>query len=98
MIDAIKLPHHGSKKNITKQLVNSVNCKHWLFSTDGTRFEHPDSVSVARVLHANLGNDPILHFNVPSEYNLCWDNTEWHKKFGYTAKYGNDVDGLVLSF
>ena len=98
VIDAIKLPHHGSKKNITKQLVDSVNCKHWLFSTDGTRFKHPDAAAVARVLHANLGNDPMLHFNVPSEYNMWWDKPEWRQEFGYTANYGNDEDGLVLSF
>lgn len=98
VIDAIKLPHHGSKKNITKQLVESVSCKHWLFSTDGTRFKHPDAVAVARVLHANIGKDPILYFNVPSEYNKWWNNPDWHHKFGYTANYGNDVDGLVLSF
>ena len=96
-IDAIKLPHHGSKKNITEELVNSVKCKHWMFSTDGTRFKHPDATSVARVIYANQDQDPILHFNVSSDYNKYWDNPEWCELFGYTAKYGDKTDGLLLS-
>ena len=96
-LDAIKLPHHGSKKNITETLVNSIKCDNWLFSTDGTRFKHPDSVSVARVIYANINQNPVLHFNVFSDYNKWWDNHEWCQMFGYTTRYGNKANGLSLT-
>ena len=49
-VDAFKLPHHGSKKNLFKSLVESVVCDNWVFSTDGTQFRHPDPVALARVI------------------------------------------------
>lgn len=40
--DLIKLPHHGSYRNITKEILNLVVCNDYIISTDGNRFFHPD--------------------------------------------------------
>jgi hypothetical protein len=96
-LDAFKLPHHGSRNNVTKELINAVSCPLWLFSTDGTQFRHPHKQAVARViLHG--GDRPMLGFNVPSTYNGWWDRSDWRRKFKYRTMYGDAEDGLWLVF
>lgn len=46
-LDAIKLSHHGSKKNITSEFLNRVNCNKFLISTDGSKFKHPNLETIA---------------------------------------------------
>jgi hypothetical protein len=97
-LDAFKLPHHGSKKNISKELIESVNCGKWIFSTDGTQFKHPDDVAIARTVSYSKQQPPKLLFNVPSDFNGWWDNDNWKKLYGYEVCYGTKEDGLKLSF
>lgn len=40
--DCIKLPHHGSKNNITKCTLEQLRAEYLLFSTDGQKHGHPD--------------------------------------------------------
>ncbi len=95
-LDAFKLPHHGSKKNISKELVESVDCDRWLFSTDGTQFRHPDPVALARVISYSTVKPPRLYFNVPSKYNGWWKNDHWKHTYGYRTNYGTAENGLTL--
>lgn len=97
-IDAFKLPHHGSKKNIFKSLVEAVDCDRWLFSTDGTQFRHPDATALARVISYSTPRNPLLSFNVPSKYNGWWDNPDWKTMYDYRTEYGTEEDGLTLRF
>jgi beta-lactamase superfamily II metal-dependent hydrolase len=41
-IDAIKLSHHGSEKNVSADLLAAVDCRRYLVSTNGDYFKHPD--------------------------------------------------------
>lgn len=96
-VNAFKLPHHASKNNVTRKLIESVVCKHWLISTDGSQFCHPDAVAIARILlYSN--NQSLLSFNVRSDFNNWWDNSNWKGKFGYCTQYGDKDDGITLSF
>lgn len=94
-LDLVKVPHHGSKNNVTDDLVRAVNCPHWLFSTDGTRHRHPDAVAIARILRSSRPGNPTLCFNVPSTYNEWWNNREWMSRFSYSVDYGTDSEGLT---
>ena len=49
-VDACKLPHHGSKANVSRPLLEALDCKVYLFSTNGAHFKHPDRQAVARVI------------------------------------------------
>jgi len=95
---AFKLPHHCSRNNVFKPLVESVDCDHWLISTDGTQFRHPDAVALARVITYSRIRKPILSFNVPSEFNGWWNNDNWKNLYDYDTQYGSKEDGLTLQF
>jgi hypothetical protein len=97
-VDAFKLPHHGSKNNVTQSLVESISCSHWLFSTDGTQFRHPDAVAIARVVSYSAQQPVTLFFNVPSTFNNWWSNPAWKAMYRYETKYGDAADGLTLDF
>lgn len=95
-LTAFKLPHHGSKNNVSEKLIQAVECGHWLFSTNGVKHYHPDAEAVARVIVNSSG--AVLCFNEPSTYNGWWDNGDWRETHGYTTVYGVEDEGLTLHF
>jgi hypothetical protein len=92
-LDVIKTPHHGNRQNMTKALVQSVDCPLWVFSSDGTTFRHPDAQATARILHCGSHPNPTLAFNAPSTFNGWWNNNEWRELSGYQVRYGTIDDG-----
>ena len=96
-LDAFKLPHHGSRENVTPALIEAVDCTRFLFSTDGTQFFHPDAEAVACVLNHGLPDRPEIElwFNQRSEFTGWWDDPAWQARFKYAPIYGGE-DGLAL--
>lgn len=94
-LTAVKAPHHGSRKNNSNELYSSLSAKHFLLSTNGAHFKHPDPEAIARMLY-NKGSDwAILHFNYRSQFNTIWDAAAMAKDWKYEARY--PAEGLVLS-
>jgi len=56
-LDACKLPHHGSKVNVTVGLIEALDCPLWLVSSNGVRFRHPDDAALARVVLKGVRGD-----------------------------------------
>jgi hypothetical protein len=70
-VDAIKLSHHGSKGNVTTEFLKSVRADHYIVSTNGAIFKHPDDEAIARVV-LNGGRRHSLWFNYRNERSLRW--------------------------
>ena len=96
-IDALKVPHHGSKHNVSNELMARLDCQHFLISSSGNRFNHPDDDATARlILHSD---QPTLHFNYRSEDNSDWDRENWKQALGYEVVYPPPgEEGLVCEF
>jgi hypothetical protein len=74
-VNALKLSHHGGKKNTGVELIRSLLCPSYLFSTDGSYYQHPDRESVARViLHGGRAGRPSLWFNHRTKQTEVWDD------------------------
>ncbi len=85
-LDAFKLPHHGSSHNVSKELLQRIDCDHYLVSTNGSYFDHPTGVAIARIV--KYGGDNVnLHFNYRSPETEVWDNRHWKRRFGYKTHY-----------
>ncbi|GAA2746052.1 MBL fold metallo-hydrolase [Terrabacter aerolatus] len=70
-VDAIKLPHHGSQANVVAALLAAAPAGHYLVSTNGDVFHHPDDPAIARVvLDAPAG--PTLCFNYRTARTARW--------------------------
>jgi hypothetical protein len=94
-LDALKLPHHGSRANISVEFLDLLNCGQYLFSSSGKRFRHPDPESVARVI-SRAGSSPSLYFNYRTEINRPWEDPRLSNgKYQYNAFYPESEDGGI---
>ncbi len=95
-VDAFKLPHHGSKSNVLEALVAIAPAQHYMVSSNGDTFHHPDDQALARVvMHAPPG--ATLWFNYRNPRTERWDNPALRKQYGYRTRYPNDpARGVVL--
>lgn len=95
-LTAFKLPHHGSKNNVSKNLISAFPAEHFLVSTNGQQFNHPDEEAIARILTEQKGAEKTIHFNVPSDFNEVWKSKSYKATWNYLAKYGTETEGLVV--
>lgn len=61
--DCLKLPHHGSKMSITKDIVESLNANYVLFSTDGQKYGHPDWEVVSAVAGSEKSQTMVFNYD-----------------------------------
>lgn len=95
-LDAFKIPHHGSKHNLSQDLLELVDCKKYLVSTNGSWFSHPDKETISRIISSG-GNNPVIYFNYRSEENEIWDNKKHKDTYEYITVYPKAKDkGLVI--
>lgn len=66
--DMVKLPHHGSYKNVTKKVLSLFKCSQYIVSTNGEYYYHPDKKALLKILKwGNKDTDNYsFHFNYPS--------------------------------
>jgi hypothetical protein len=70
-LDAFKLSHHGSRRNIDNYLLERVRCGRYLVSTNNAYHKHPDNDALMRVIQYG-GLNPTIVFNYGTERNLRW--------------------------
>lgn len=85
-LDAFKVPHHGSKKNVSKGLLDLLQCRRFLISTNSSVHRHPDDESVARIV-AYGGRDKELVFNYRVRQTEKWDDPRLARKYHYRTRY-----------
>ncbi|MDT0192148.1 MBL fold metallo-hydrolase [Exiguobacterium sp. BG5(2022)] len=88
--DAIKISHHGSKHNTSKSLLNLIESKKYLISTNGMKKNHPDFETFCRIISNDKNKKKKIFFNykpkIYSEINL----DALKKEFNYEILYTND--------
>lgn len=88
-VDAFKIPHHGSKFNLSKDLLELLDCRHYLISTNGNYFKHPDEVAMARLIKFGTV-DSTVHFNYKTKHNLLWKNDAWQLSYRYQVEFPSE--------
>ena len=63
-----------------------MECKHYLVSTNGNYFEHPDDIAMARLVKFGTEGSTV-HFNYDSDHNRHWRNAAWQRKYNYKVAY-----------
>lgn len=65
-LDLMKLPHHGSARNITKDIMSEVACSNFVISTNvNKKYLFPNKESIAKLIsYRNCAEETInFHFN-----------------------------------
>ena len=91
-LDAAKLSHHGSKANIDADLLAVTDCRRFLISTSGARFDHPDPETL--MLLSRQVPDAAVWFN----YNTEATTTAWQSRLpaGGSLNATYTTDAIVL--
>ena len=90
-LDAFKIAHHGSAHNVSRDMLEAVDCRRFLLSTNGSYFNHPDRMAIARIIR--YADQPELIFNYASEETQVWDDQGLREQFGYTVRYPPEKNG-----
>ena len=85
-LTAWKCAHHGSKKSNLDKLMQKIDCKNMLISTNGAKFKHPDQECIAKLIKNN-GPKVKLHFNYETEFTIIWKSPKLQTKYDYTTLY-----------
>jgi hypothetical protein len=95
-VDAIKLSHHGSARNTQAQFA-LVRAQHYLISSDGKLYGHPDDEALARrVAQALPGAEPTFWFNYDTPLNRRWEEKADELGTFGTVFPQDDTSGAVL--
>lgn len=98
--DLVKLPHHGSMRNVSDAWLQWVDCERWLFSTNGDVFDHPD-VETAQLIAHHCPEPPTMlcNYTSPSTERLVQQAElgPWNTAFPEGETVG-PVGGLRLSW
>lgn len=92
-LDLFKLPHHGSKANITDALLSKIECAHFLVSSNGKKFRHPDPEAIARIV--SIPGNKTLHFNYRSDQTIPWANPDLMRAYAFATRFVCDSDYRV---
>lgn len=96
-VDIFKLPHHGSRGNVTTEMLSLVDTANYVVSTSGARYHHPDKEAMLRILKQEHEDRPTLWFNHETKTTLPWGAKKNTDKFGYDAVFPDDAAaGVVL--
>jgi hypothetical protein len=88
-LDALKVSHHGSKGNTSPKLLELLDCRRYLISTNGSRHDHPDQEAIAWIVDRNreCAEPTELYFNYRTEQNEVWDDDELKEEWNYRTHY-----------
>jgi beta-lactamase superfamily II metal-dependent hydrolase len=84
-LDVFKLSHHGSRANVTVELLEAVQAQHYIVSTNGAIFGHPNDEAVARVILKG-GSQRKIWFNYRTEHTAKWGAADLQQKYAYGAE------------
>ena len=95
-VDAVKLSHHGGKGNTSPELLQLLDCRRFLISSNGNSYKHPHQETIARILvHNGPGVD--LLFNYRSDENKVWNDQRLKRRHSYKTHYPSGASsGLVI--
>lgn len=93
--DFIKLPHHGSNRNITKNIIEKINCDCFLVSTDGNNNKLPNKKTFLKVIKfLNRDKDEInFIFNYSTVIDLLGITAEEIKNYNIKLTPNNSDHG-----
>lgn len=87
MFDLIKVSHHGSFGNISRELLNKIDSDSYLISTNGQQHGHPDKETIAHIITRKAGFHRKLYFNYITANSRYFDREDWKEKYNYSIHY-----------
>lgn len=88
-VKLMKVSHHGSKLNTSKELLQLVKTDNYLISTDSLGHNHPDKRTLARIITKNP--NAIFHFNYEHVRNAMFTDKD-RLDYPFKAKVKKELE------
>jgi len=86
-----------SRANVTTSLLKIVQADHYIVSTNGAIFHHPDDEAISRVI-VHGGRKPNLWFNFDNDRSRRWADPALRSQYGcYVILPEGRQSGLTLA-
>jgi metallo-beta-lactamase family protein len=85
---AIKLPHHGSRYNITHDFISRYSADEYYCLTNSIKYGHPDLEVLATILCKDSKFKKLI-FNYPIDKAYFLNKEEWKEKHNYEVIIGD---------
>lgn len=97
-LDFIKLPHHGSHRNITKDIISKISCTKYVICTDGNNHYLPDKKALLKVIKYQhvKGNRISFLFNYSETLEMLRITDIEKRKYNIVLEPNNSLDGYCL--
>ena len=70
-IDLLKMPHHGSRRNVTEAFLKFFVADHYVFSANG-KYDNPDAETLEAVVKMHGKRKIVMHF---TNEDVTWEDT-----------------------
>jgi beta-lactamase superfamily II metal-dependent hydrolase len=102
-IDFLKVSHHGSKKNLSNELLSVLNCQNFVFSANGINRDNlPNKETLARIvkdISRNQEERLYLYFNDDNQTLQNIRTLEEEKLYNFECKYAqSNTNHLKISY
>ena len=89
-VDILKMPHHGSDRNMDDAFFERISADHYVFSGDG---EHgnPERETLEMLFRVHGTKDYMMHFTYPIAEIDEGREKDWNKERGKEQKRGTNV-------
>lgn len=84
-VDLFKVSHHGSKHNTSTTMLDVIDCKNFLISTNGRRHGLPNKECLARIV-STCGNEKCINFHFNYNLNNIFLESDY-EDFNFKCKY-----------
>ncbi|PFA94008.1 hypothetical protein CN383_27165 [Priestia megaterium] len=94
--DAIKISHHGSKGNTSPELLKIIDSNNFFISTNGSKHNHPDLVTIARIISRESKHLRNIIFNYKTEVSNYLDNNSLKERYKYEVKILEEGEEYII--
>ncbi|WP_194758340.1 AVAST type 1 anti-phage system MBL fold metallo-hydrolase Avs1a [Priestia megaterium] len=84
--DAIKISHHGSKGNTSPELLEIIDSNNIFISTNGRKFNHPDLVTLSRIICRKTKSTRNIIFNYKTSISKFLNQDFLKEKYNYKVQ------------
>lgn len=97
--DLIKVSHHGSEFNTNKSLLNLIDSKRYLISTDGSIHGHPNEATIARiVVRESKQFKRELYMSYPTKTSEIFNIDQWKRDYNYEINTALTGKSTIIEF
>lgn len=97
--DYIKLPHHGSYRNLNKEILSKIHCSNFVITTNGKNSYLPDKRAILKVIkYISKNNEDKVNFifNYSEVIGLLGISSAEKTKYKISLTPNNEINGYVI--